>query len=122
MNQIDVVARLIRKSKKVVILTGDDFRAHHAISEIRKLGKLDKVITPRDMTKNEEEPIKCDLLIVIGTLTGEMARISMIAKGSGAILVVVSQVPTLYDRYVDIIIYGGIDDTMDKVVTLAKYM
>ena len=70
------------------------------------------------MRRAEEETQACDLFIVLGSslIVYPAAGFPGMACEIGAKLVIVNQEPTDMDRVADIVIHGGIGDTLQRVL------
>jgi NAD-dependent deacetylase len=73
-----------------------------------------------EMRRAEEAALDCDLFLVLGSslVVFPAASIPLIAKQSGATLVIVNREPTEQDPYADIVIHDSIGKVMAAVMPL----
>lgn len=76
----------------------------------------------REMRLAEEAAASCGLFMVVGTslVVYPAAALPLLAKRSGARLVIINLTPTAHDNYADVVIHGKASDTLQKIITLVK--
>ena len=76
----------------------------------------------REMRLAEEAATSCDLFMVVGSslVVYPAASLPLLAKRSGARLVIINLTPTAHDNYADVVIHGKASATLQKIVMLVK--
>lgn len=76
----------------------------------------------KETREAEARSAACDLFLVAGSslVVYPAAQMPLIAKSSGAKLVIVNLTPTPHDRYADTVIYGKTGPTLSQIVEQVK--
>jgi len=76
----------------------------------------------RETREAQERAASCDLLLVAGSslVVHPAAQMPLIAKDSGARLVIINLMPTPHDRYADIVINEKTGETLSQIVDQVK--
>lgn len=75
-------------------------------------------LVPADLARSERAAASCDLFLAIGTslVVYPVARLPELALNAGAMLVIINAEATPYDDRADVVLNGGIGETLPEIV------